>query len=76
VGTLGHDGLYTFANDTGPDDANHAQQGLFIHCDPLRPGRGEHAPLAITDIAPSILAQMGQPIPPHMIGRPADFLTQ
>ena len=31
VGTVGGDeGLHTFDNDTGPDDANHAQHGLFI----------------------------------------------
>ena len=31
VGTVGGDeGLYTFDNDTGPDDANHAQHGMFI----------------------------------------------
>ncbi len=30
VGSLGHDAIYTFENDTGPDEANHAEQGIFI----------------------------------------------
>ncbi len=30
VGSLGHDSIYTFENDTGPDEANHAEYGIFI----------------------------------------------
>jgi predicted AlkP superfamily phosphohydrolase/phosphomutase len=30
VGTVGYDGIYTYENDTGPDDANHAQKGVYI----------------------------------------------
>jgi predicted AlkP superfamily phosphohydrolase/phosphomutase len=30
VGSLGHGSTYTFENDTGPDEANHAQHGIFI----------------------------------------------
>jgi predicted AlkP superfamily phosphohydrolase/phosphomutase len=31
VGSLGLDsGWYTFENDTGPDDANHAHDGIFV----------------------------------------------
>ena len=30
VGSLGHGSIYTFENDTGPDEANHAEQGIFI----------------------------------------------
>jgi predicted AlkP superfamily phosphohydrolase/phosphomutase len=75
VGTLGHPGLYTFANDTGPDDANHAQEGLFIHYDPQNPGQGQRPPLAIYDIAPAILAQMGVAVPNHMIGSVPDFIA-
>lgn len=30
VGSLGHGGIYTFENDTGPDEANHAEHGIFI----------------------------------------------
>ena len=30
VGSLGHGSIYTFENDTGPDEANHAEHGIFI----------------------------------------------
>jgi predicted AlkP superfamily phosphohydrolase/phosphomutase len=30
VGSLGHKSIYTFENDTGPDEANHAEYGIFI----------------------------------------------
>jgi predicted AlkP superfamily phosphohydrolase/phosphomutase len=30
VGSLGHGSIYTFENDTGPDEANHAQYGIFM----------------------------------------------
>lgn len=33
-GTVGWNSIHIFENDTGPDDANHAQQGLFIYNDP------------------------------------------
>ena len=36
VGTVGgDDGIHTFENDTGPDDANHAQDGLLIMAGPV-----------------------------------------
>ena len=34
VGSLGHGSTHTFENDTGPDDCNHAQNGLMIAHDP------------------------------------------
>ena len=68
VGTVGGDeGLYTFDNDTGPDDANHAQHGLFILRAPgVEPGPREGAHLL--DIAPTVLELLGQPVPPAMRG--------
>ena len=43
VGTVGGpDGIQTFENDTGPDDANHAQDGLLIMAGPgVEPGPAE-----------------------------------
>ena len=40
IGTVGgDDGIHTFENDTGPDDANHAQDGLLIMAGPgIEPG--------------------------------------
>jgi len=30
VGTVGHGAIWVHENDTGPDDANHAQHGLYV----------------------------------------------
>ena len=59
VGTVGgSEGVHTFENDTGPDDANHAQDGLFVAAGPgIAPGMGLDAHLL--DIAPTVLELMG-----------------
>ena len=70
VGTMGHPGIYTFENDTGPDDANHAQDGLVIYHDPQKKLNGRQISDAqLMDIAPTILSVMGQPVPDHMQGK-------
>ncbi len=67
VGTVNTGGIYTFQNDTGPDDANHAMDGIFICSDAGdRHGRGQ---ISIYDVAPSVLSQMGLPVPNDMIGK-------
>jgi predicted AlkP superfamily phosphohydrolase/phosphomutase len=74
VGSLGMNALYTFENDTGPDDANHAQMGTFIYYDPKRKlGGHELKGLRLYDIAPTVLNEMGQPVPADMIGRTIKF---
>ncbi|MBV9229385.1 MAG: phosphodiesterase, partial [Chloroflexi bacterium] len=56
IGTVGSGELYTSENDTGPDDANHAQYGLFIYYDPQRPGKGRKVDNAqIYDILPTLM---------------------
>ncbi len=40
IGSVGHGGLFVAENDTGPDDANHARDGIFI----LREPRGLWGP--------------------------------
>ncbi len=70
VGSLGLNTLHTFENDTGPDDANHAQMGMFIYCDPKRNlGGRELQSLQLYDIAPTVLNELGLPVPNDMIGR-------
>jgi len=69
VGSLGLGDIYTFENDTGPDDANHAQQGLFILYDPVCSGGGRRLDAHIMDIAPTVLDLMGLPVPRDMNGR-------
>jgi predicted AlkP superfamily phosphohydrolase/phosphomutase len=58
VAQVGCDSLYAFENDTGPDDANHAEQGLFIHWDPRLPAAGKKS-RSIYEIAPLILKYFG-----------------
>ena len=69
VGTVGgNDGIHVFENDTGPDDANHAQDGLFVLAAPgVEPGPVEGAHLL--DIAPTVLELLGLDVPGSMRGR-------
>jgi len=69
---VGYDSIYTFDNDTGPDDCNHAQFGIVIKHDPAasgnRGGRELHG-LQLMDMAPTILTQLGVPVPNDMQGK-------
>ncbi|MDQ7860031.1 MAG: alkaline phosphatase family protein [Armatimonadota bacterium] len=58
AGTIGHPSLYLAENDTGPDDAVHAHEGLYIW---HRSGRaiGRRADASIYDVAPSVLRHFG-----------------
>jgi predicted AlkP superfamily phosphohydrolase/phosphomutase len=69
VGTIGGDeGIHTFENDTGPDDANHAQDGLFVLVAPgVRQGPLEGA--SLLDVAPTVLELLGLAVPTAMRGR-------
>ncbi len=71
VGTVGGGKIHTFENDTGPDGANHAENGLII----WRPAGGSNngprqlTGAKITDVAPTILQIFGLPIPADMEGK-------
>jgi predicted AlkP superfamily phosphohydrolase/phosphomutase len=68
AGTLGYGTKYLAENDTGPDDAVHAQEGIFILYDPKnKTPRRLHG--NILDIAPTVLDIMGIPVPESMKGR-------
>jgi predicted AlkP superfamily phosphohydrolase/phosphomutase len=70
VGTVGLGAIQTFENDTGPDDANHAEEGLYILAGPgVPPGRTWHDG-QIMDIAPTLLKLSGLDIPSDMQGKP------
>lgn len=73
VGSIGHASVWTHDNDTGPDDANHAQQGIFLmaQAGPQHFGDGQaRADLSIYDVAPTVLEAFGITPPPGM-GRQA-----
>jgi predicted AlkP superfamily phosphohydrolase/phosphomutase len=70
IGTVGHGSLYTENNDTGPDDANHAQFGMMIFYDPKHPKGGQVLENAqIYDILPTLLHRYGVDAPAGLRGK-------
>lgn len=72
VGSVGMGCLHTFENDTGPDDANHDYNGVFILSDPRieESARGrELKGITLYDIAPTVLDCLGLKVPVDMLGR-------
>ena len=68
VGQVGTGTVHVFENDTGPDDANHAHEGLYVLVgEGVEPGRGPERHLL--DIAPTLLELLGEPVPAQMEGR-------
>ncbi len=75
IGTVGHDGIHTFENDTGPDDANHAEHGILIYRTSNDIKREVRLPLnfdgaRLIDMAPTILRLFGLPPDKDMEGMP------
>jgi predicted AlkP superfamily phosphohydrolase/phosphomutase len=69
VGTIGgEEGVQTLENDTGPDDANHAQDGLYIVSGPGIEARGR-VDAHLLDIAPTVLEVLGLETPDEMRGQ-------
>jgi Uncharacterized conserved protein len=68
AGTLGWGTMYLAENDTGPDDAVHAQHGMYIFYDP-QAKVSARKDIDITDIAPTVLKALGLPVPADMKGR-------
>ncbi len=69
VGSVGYNSIYTYENDTGPDDCNHAEMGMFI----IKNGeqaQGLVASKSLYDIAPTVLNEFGIDIPEAMQGHP------
>jgi predicted AlkP superfamily phosphohydrolase/phosphomutase len=72
VGSVGLKTVLTHENDTGPDDANHDYNGIFILDERgSRPGakRGRVDGLTLYDVAPTALTMLGLKPSPDMIGR-------
>jgi len=76
VGSVGLGRIHVFENDTGPDDANHAEEGIFIMTEMkrLRAGArlGREVRASIYDVAPTLLRLYGVPVPEGMIGKALD----
>jgi predicted AlkP superfamily phosphohydrolase/phosphomutase len=73
VGTLGYRSLYTFENDSGPDDANHDWHGIFLLND-VGCLKGELPPgpqpeLKLYNVGPTILNFFGLEANSEAVGK-------
>lgn len=59
VGTVGYGNIYTYENDTGPDDANHAQDGIYIEALAGHQGRGRAEDWELLSMAQRFLSVSG-----------------
>jgi predicted AlkP superfamily phosphohydrolase/phosphomutase len=60
AGTVGHDSLFLFENDTGPDDSVHSMDGVFMMSVPGKDLRGDEVVGArAEEMAPTILTLLG-----------------
>jgi len=68
IGSVGNRTIWASENDTGPDDANHSQYGIFI----MRNGKSQYGVrregVTLYDVAPTILNYMGVKVPEDMEG--------
>jgi len=69
VGSVGNPDVYTLENDTGPDDANHAMDGMYILSHPsLAPGVRDDT-VSLYDLSPTTLELLNLPSLVGMRGR-------
>ena len=60
---VGNEGLISWRTELGPDDAVHSEYGLFIYQDPYCAHKGYVDPKDLKDVAPTIMRDLGLPIP-------------
>ncbi len=73
VGSVGTHSVFTYDNDTGPDEANHHWHGIFVH-----PWANGHAgkldePIRIYDVGPTVLRRFGLEFTPEIVGQPLEL---
>ena len=69
---VGTDELVSSDNDTGPDEANHDHDGIYIlAAEGVAEGPGPERDLH--DVAPTILSLLGEPVPAEMEGSPLSY---
>jgi predicted AlkP superfamily phosphohydrolase/phosphomutase len=71
VGSVGHGSAYTFENDTGPDEANHAEFGIFIMNNAPGEAAGPREGLHLWDVHCTILDLFGLPPAQAALGKSA-----
>lgn len=68
IGQVGTGSVHVLENDTGPDDANHAPEGIYVLvAEGVEAGVGDERDLR--DVAPTLLTLLGEPVPAEMEGR-------
>jgi len=77
IGTVGTGEIFRSGNETGPDDANHDYEGIFImtRMSQLRSGKRKGTRLenvSCLDITPTILKELGLPVPEDLGGKAVD----
>jgi len=68
VGTVGTGLIHTFENDTGPDDANHAPEGMIILTGPDVSPAGPIHGMQLMDVTPTVLKLFGLDVPKDLQG--------
>lgn len=68
-GWFGNDSIYIYDDDAAAEDANHAQEGMYLFSHPAIPPGGQVDGATIYDVAPTILCELGVPVPADMQGR-------
>jgi len=69
AGTIGHNKLFLDSNDTGPDDAVHDWDGIFIAYHKGKLLKKLPSLIKNPDFAPTVLRQLHIPIPRDMSGK-------
>jgi predicted AlkP superfamily phosphohydrolase/phosphomutase len=75
AGSVGHPSAYLMENDTGPDDAVHDWDGVYVASFPDKQC-SIYEPRSILDIAPTVLRFLGIGIPSHMTGTGIEFYKE
>lgn len=71
IGSVGRDTIHVRENDTGPDGANHAREGMFLYTAPDVDLGGERLEgLSLLQIAPTVLELLGLDVPYDMQATP------
>ncbi|HIE30476.1 TPA: phosphodiesterase [Candidatus Poribacteria bacterium] len=68
VGSVGLNTIHTFENDTGPDDANHDQYGIFVLAASGQTPEQRDG-LHLMDVAPTVLSLLDVDVPEDMEGK-------
>ncbi len=76
AGTVGHPSDFLSENDTGPDDAVHATEGVFVLAHRTLAREVELPAQSIIDVTPTLLSLLGEPLPGHMQGKPMVAVLQ